>query len=169
MTIVHRLMYSTFGGGGGGNSGPSTSKPSHTLDTLHSNTHWAVGQAPSKPYGSKIPTAMILACSSKTAQVQLLASREVNGPLCRHRKGFLDHLRPRPVIVSVSDDSFSHFVFAVCKRRRVGLRWRFHCRTVVPGSVILTLSFGCYSTFLFTIGRRFELSRNKEHWSPLIS
>jgi hypothetical protein len=109
MTIVHRLMYSTFGGGGGGggNIGPSTSKPNHTLDTLHSNIHWAVGPALSKPYGSKIQEAMILACSSKTTQVQLLASREVNGPLCRHRKGFLDHLRPRPVIVSVRDDSFS--------------------------------------------------------------
>jgi hypothetical protein len=111
MTIVHRLMYSTFGGGGGGgSSGPSTSKSNTTFETLNNNTHWAVGVAPSKPYGSKMPTTLILACSSKNTQVQLLASREVNGPMCRHRKGFLDHLRPRPVIVSVSDELF----LAVC-------------------------------------------------------
>lgn len=32
----------------------------------------------------------------------LLAAKEIDPPLCKHRKGFFDHLKPRAFIMSVS-------------------------------------------------------------------
>ena len=44
---------------------------------------------------------MILACSTTRTQARLLAAREMDGPLCQHRKGFVDHLKPKALMTSV--------------------------------------------------------------------
>jgi hypothetical protein len=87
MTIVHRVAYQI------NNKNSRT-----TLDTTNPPT-LAITTAAAAQY-AHVPPIRLLACSART-QAHLLASREINGPLCRHRKGFLDHLKYRPFITSV--------------------------------------------------------------------
>lgn len=100
MTILQRLIYSTGasdGGGRGANRSFERNKHHSTDFCFYTSTHFD---------GS--PTSTILATSSRNTnnashyQVQkLLASRELDGPLCIHRKGFFDHLKPRAFATSV--------------------------------------------------------------------
>jgi hypothetical protein len=48
----------------------------------------------------KIPNRLL--ATSAMTQKRILASREIDGPLCRFQKGFFDHLKPRAFVMSVS-------------------------------------------------------------------
>ena len=59
--------------------------------------------------------------SSKLAQSELLASNDVDGELCKFRKGFLDQFKPRAFVMSVSAISVEPSS-KTCLQKEVGYR-----------------------------------------------
>jgi hypothetical protein len=46
---------------------------------------------------------LLATSASRYTQAHILAGKEIDGPLCHYRKGFFAHLKPRVLMMSVSN------------------------------------------------------------------